>query len=179
MGRRREGTGANSLKGHGAFAALGIKLAAETRGFENRERDTIMPVAWDDIFSAFEFVGMAEADASAYLCRETGEVFWHSEFGDNFEKLPDDIDDGEKYLALPNARDLDLGKPLVMRFADEELPDHADEIAEIFSRRGAYRRFRDLLVRERALDKWYAFEAAAKEKALREWCAENGVAVEG
>ena len=66
-----------------------------------------------------------------------------------------------------------------MRFAGEELPDHTDEIAEIFSRRGAYRRFKDLLVRERALDKWHAFEAAAKEKALREWCAENGVTVEG
>ncbi len=38
---------------------------------------------------------------------------------------------------------------------------------------------RPLLTREGALDKWYAFEAAAKEKALREWCAENGVAVEG
>jgi hypothetical protein len=146
---------------------------------KDRERDTIMPVAWNDILLAFEFVSAGESDNSAYLCRETGAMFWHSEFGDNFEELPDDIDDGEKYLALPNPRDLDLGKPLVMRFADEELPDHYDEVAEIFSRRGAYRRFRDLLVRERALDKWYAFEAAARETALREWCAENGVAVEG
>ncbi len=138
-----------------------------------------MPFAWDDILLAFEFVSTADADNSAYLCRETGAMFWHSEFGDNFEELPDDIDDGEKYVALPNPRDLDLGKPLVMRFADEELADHYNEVAEIFSRRGAYRRFRDLLAREGALDKWRAFEAAAKEKALREWCAENGVAVEG
>ena len=106
-------------------------------------------------------------------------MFWHSEFGDNFEELPDDVDDEAKYIALPSARDLDLGKRLVMRFADEELADHYDEVAQIFSRRGAYRRFRDLLTREGALDKWYAFEAAAKEKALRDWCAENGVAVEG
>ena len=139
----------------------------------------MMPVAWDDILMAFEFVSMAEADASAYLCLETGAVIWHSEFGDNFEELPDDIDDGEKYLALPNPRDLDLGKPLVMRFADEELPDRAGEVGEFFSRRGAYRRFKDLLTREGALDKWHAFEAAATEKALREWCAENGVVVKG
>jgi hypothetical protein len=138
-----------------------------------------MPVAWDDILLAFEFVSSADSDNSAYLCRETGAVFLHSEFGDNFEELPDDIDEGEKYLALPNPRDLDLGKRLVMRFAREEFADHYDEIAEIFSRRGAYRRFRDLLTRERALDKWHAFEAAAKEKALREWCAENGVAMKG
>ncbi len=138
-----------------------------------------MPVAWDDILLAFEFVSIGDSDNSAYLCRETGAFIWHSEFGDNFEELPDDIDDAEKYVALPNPRDLDLGKPLVMRFARDEFADHYDEVAEIFSRRGAYRRFRDLLTRERALDKWYAFEAAAKEKALREWCAENGVAVDG
>jgi hypothetical protein len=138
-----------------------------------------MPVAWDDILLSFEFVSAGNSDNSAYLCRETGAMFWHSEFGDNFEELPDDIDDGAKYIALPSARDLDLGRPLVMRFAGEELADHYDEVAQIFSRRGAYRRFRDLLTREGVLDKWYAFEAAAKEKALREWCAENGVAVEG
>ncbi len=138
-----------------------------------------MRVAWDDIFTAFEFLSTGGSDTSAYLCRETGKVFWHSEFGDNFEELPDDVDDEAKYVALPNPRDLDLGKRLVMRFALEEFADHYDEVAEIFSRRGAYRRFRDLLTREGALDKWYAFEAAAKEKALREWCAENEVEVEG
>lgn len=138
-----------------------------------------MSVAWDDILTAFEFVGAGDSDNSTYLCRETGAIFWHTEIGDNFEELPDDIDDEAKYIALPSARDLDLGKRLVMLFADEELADHYDEVAQIFSRRGAYRRFRDLLTRTGALDKWYAFEAAAKEKALREWCAENGVAVEG
>lgn len=138
-----------------------------------------MPVAWDDILLAFEFVSAGKSDNSVYLCRETGAMFWHTEFGDNFEELPDDIEDGKKHVALPTPRDLDLGKPLVMRFAAEEFDDHYDEVAEIFSRRGAYRRFKDLLTRERALDKWRAFEEAAKEKALREWCAENGVAVEG
>ena len=138
-----------------------------------------MPVAWDDILLAFEFVSMGESDNTVFLCGKTGAMFWRSESGGEFDELPDDIDDGAKYLALPDPRDLDLGKPLVMRFAAEEFADHYDEVAAIFSRSGAYRRFRDLLTREGALDKWYAFEAAAKEKALREWCAENGVAVEG
>ena len=138
-----------------------------------------MAIAWDDILTAFEFASTGDSDHSAYLCRKTGEMLWHSELSDELDELPEDIDDAEKYLALPDARDLDLGKPLVMRFAEEEFADHYDEVAAIFSRSGAYRRFKDLLTRERALDKWYAFEAAAKEKALREWCAENGVAVEG
>jgi len=138
-----------------------------------------MAIAWDDILTAFEFAGTGDSNHSAYLCRKTGEMLWHSELSDELDELPEDIDDAEKYLALPDARDLDLGKPLVMRFAAEEFADHYDEVAAIFSYRGAYRRFRELLTREGALDKWYAFEAAAKEEALREWCAENGVEVEG
>jgi len=138
-----------------------------------------MAIAWDDILTAFEFASTGDSDNSAYLCRETGEMLWHSEFSDELDKLPEDIDDAEKYLALPDARDLDLGRPLVMRFAAGEFADHYDEVAAIFSRSGAYRRFKELLTRERALDKWYAFEAAAKEKALREWRPENGVEVEG
>jgi len=138
-----------------------------------------MPVAREEVFFAFEFISMGEGGDSAYLCLETGAVFCRSESGDNFEELPDDIDDHEKYVALPNPRDLDLGTRLVMRFAREELADHYGKVVEIFSRRGAYRRFKDLLEREGALDKWYAFENAAKETALREWCAGNGVVVEG
>jgi hypothetical protein len=138
-----------------------------------------MAIAWDDILTAFEFASTGDSDHSAYLCRKTGEMLWHSELSDELDELPEDIDDAEKYLALPDARDLDLGKPLVMRFAAEEFADHYDEVAAIFSHRGAYRRFRELLTREGALDKWYAFEAAAKEEALREFCAENGVEVEG
>jgi hypothetical protein len=146
---------------------------------KEEERGSVMPIAWDEILTAFEFASMGESDNSAYLCRETGEMLWHSAFGGEFDELPDDIDDAEKYLALPDLRDLDLGKPLVMRFAAEEFADHYDEVAAIFSHSGAYRRFKALLTREGALDKWCAFEAAAKEEALREWCAENGVEVEG
>ena len=138
-----------------------------------------MPVAWSDILSAFEFVSGGDTGETVYLCRETGETHWHSENGDNFEELPEDIDDREKYVKLPDKRDLDLGQRLVMRFTREELPDRYGKVVEIFSRRGAYRRFKDLLEHEGALDNWFEFENAAQGKALREWCAENGVVVEG
>ncbi|MGA8711624.1 MAG: hypothetical protein WB647_01230 [Roseiarcus sp.] len=80
---------------------------------------------------------------------------------------------------MPGPRALDLGSRLVMRFAEDVMSDHADEIAAIFSRKGAYGRFKDFLVRVGALNQWYEYEAAATEKALREWCAENGIEVEG
>jgi hypothetical protein len=88
--------------------------------------------------------------------------------------LPDDIDD-EKYISIPDKRELDLGKPLVLDFAREFLPDDYDEVRRIFSRRGAYRRYKDLLVRRDALERWDDFSRRAEEAALREWCAENEI----
>ena len=134
-----------------------------------------MPVSFSDLQLAFEFVssgGMGENEA--YLDRQSGKIYWHSEFGDNHEKLPDDIDD-EKYIPIPEKKELHLGKALVFNFAREFLPDDYDEVRQIFNRRGAYRQFKDFLVRRGALERWYDFSNKAEEVALREWCAANGI----
>jgi hypothetical protein len=139
-----------------------------------------MPVAFSEIEDAFGFVSMSEFGNSAWVCRETGAIHMRSDWDrDQFEPMPEDIDDGAKYAKLPDPRDLDLGTELVLRFAAERLDEHYDEIAAIFSRKGAYRRFKEFLRRLGALDSWYEFENNAREKALRDGCAENGVEVVG
>src|SRR6516225_3053950 len=130
-----------------------------------------MPVSFSDLQLTFEIVssgGMGENEA--YIDRQSGKIYWHSEFGDNDEELPDDIDD-EKYISIPDKRELDLCKSLVFDFAREFLPDDYDEVRHIFSRRGAYRRFKDLLVRRDALKRWYDFSNKAEVATLREWWA--------
>src|SRR6516165_5345173 len=134
-----------------------------------------MPVNFSDLQLAFEFVssgGMGENEA--YLDRQSGKIYWHSEFGDNEAELPNDIDD-EKYISIPDKRELDLGKSLALDFARELLPDDYDEVRHIFSQRGAYRRYKELLVRRGILDRWSDFSNKAEEAALRKWCAENGI----
>ena len=134
-----------------------------------------MAVSFSDLRLAFEFVssgGMGENEA--YLDRQSGKIYWHSEVGNNDEDLPDDIDE-EKYISIPEKRELDLGKPLVLEFAREFLPVDDDAVRHIFSRRGAYGRSKDLLVRRGALERWYDFSNKSEETALREWCAENGI----
>ena len=77
-----------------------------------------MPVSFKDILEALEFVsagGMGEHQA--FLCKQSGRVYWHSEFSDELGELPDDIEDSEKYVPIPDKRELDLGKPLVLDFA--------------------------------------------------------------
>jgi hypothetical protein len=138
-----------------------------------------VPVSFSDLQLAFEFVsGGGMGENVAYLDRQSGKIYWHSEFEDNDEELPSDIDD-EKYISIPHKRELDLGKPLVLDFAGEFLPDDYEEVRHIFSRRGAYPRYKDLLVRRGALDLWYDFSNKAEEAALREWCAENGIDLSG
>ncbi len=141
-----------------------------------------MPISFQDILNAFEFVSMGggPGEHQAVLCRQTGKIYWHSEYSDLDElndELPDDIEDDEKYIAIPDNRELGLGKPLVLAFAREFLPDDFDEVRYIFSKRGAYPKFRALLARRKAVDRWHDFEAKATERALRDWCELNAIAV--
>ena len=60
-----------------------------------------MPVSFSDLQLAFEFVsGGGMGENVAYLDRQSGKIYWHSEFDDNDEELPGDIDD-EKYISVP------------------------------------------------------------------------------
>jgi hypothetical protein len=140
-----------------------------------------MPVSvdWSELQRAFEFVsaeGPYEHDA--VLCRKTGKLLWLSDVEEDIEAWPDDADDKEKYLSIPHRKELDLGTPLVFAFAREFLPDEFEEVRRMFDRRGAYARFRDLLQRKKALDRWYDFENKATEAALKEWCEINDITIE-
>lgn len=140
-----------------------------------------MPTSFFDISSAFEFVASAGPDGNeAILCRRTGQIYWRSDLAgiDDFaDELPDEDADGENYIAIPDKRNLGLGKPLALEFAREFLPDDFDEVRYLFSKRGAYPHFKALLTRRHALDRWYEFEAKATDRALREWCKDNSIEV--
>ena len=52
-----------------------------------------MAISFDDIENAFFFVSMDQMFMhNAYLCNETGQIFYTSEMGDS-DELPEDIDD--------------------------------------------------------------------------------------
>lgn len=136
-----------------------------------------MVTKFKEISDAFDFVSFASMyEHQAFLNRETGQIYWHSELADDPEELPEDIDD-EKYIPIPHKNELGLGKNLALTFVYQHLPGEADDVESIFRRKGAYSRFKALLERKGALDQWYEFESQAQEKALREWCEENGIEV--
>jgi hypothetical protein len=138
-----------------------------------------MPTSFSDLELAFEFVSSSGVGMNeAFLCRRTGKIYWRSDsldMEDMDEEIPDDIEDEEKYIAIPGKRDLDLGKPLVLDFAREFLPNDFDEVRYMFGKSGAYKKFRALVTRRNVLDRWYEFESKATERALREWCELNSI----
>jgi hypothetical protein len=138
-----------------------------------------MPVSFQEILNAFEFAGLTGAgEQQAILCRKTGKIYLHSDFSDFEEfndELPDDVEDDEKYVAIPDKKEIGLGKPLALDFAREFLPDDFDDVRYTFSRKGAYKKFRALLIRRNVLERWYDFESKTTEKALREWCEFNSI----
>lgn len=133
-------------------------------------------VALDDLEITLMFVSSASMlDDAAWVCRATGEVLWHSDEVDEFGPVPEDIDDEDRYITIPDKRDLGLGKPLALEFARAHLPECFEQVRDIFSHRGAYARFKDLLNHYESLDAWHQWEQEKTQQALREWCADNGI----
>jgi len=132
----------------------------------------------DQLQDAMEWVSSDFLDNEAYLCRQTGKIYWIS--GDpglvDGEEIPEGIHDGNKYLPVPSKRDLDLGNQLAFNFAALYLTQHYDHVRAMFCRQGAFRRFKGFLEREDMLEKWYAYSDEREAKALREWCESEGLA---
>jgi|SRR5450830_74599 len=138
------------------------------------------PVAFADLLDAFEWVSaMAPMENSAYVSRATGKTYLASRVMALDDELPEDIDDGSLYVAVPHKIDLNLGMNLAISFTEDNLPDSYKDVCGIFRQRGAYGRFKDLLERKGCLDAWYAYEAKSTERALREWCVDNAVTTLG
>ena len=138
------------------------------------------PVAFNELMDAFEFADFSGGENRAYIDPRTGRIYLVSDLDDPDDPIgetPDDLEESGAYIALPDRRDLDLRRPLALSFVDEALPDQWKTVVEIFNRKGAYGRFKALLARHDALEAWYAYEAAATERALRDWCAENDIAL--
>ena len=135
-------------------------------------------VNYEDLSAAFEFVSSgAPMEHQAYISMDTGRIYWISEVAPVEEELPDDLNESGRYIEIPHKNDLDLGRPLALRFIEKELPAAYDRVRDFFGRRGAYRRFKDFLAEAGYLEKWYAFEAEQIEQALKGWCEVNEIEI--
>ena len=136
-------------------------------------------VTFSEIEDAFLFVSSAPPfEHDAYLNKETDEIYYASAMGDS-DELPADLEESDKYISIPHKNDLDLGRELVFDFVSAHVPGEFENVKRIFSRKGAYGRYKELLESKNQLEAWYEFEQQAVAKALRDWCKEKDIALAG
>ena len=110
------------------------------------------------------------------ICKKTGQICYQSEMTD-LDEIPAEAYGSDSWVEVPHQNDLGLGRDLVFEFVAEHLPSDYYRLQMIFSKRGAYSGYKDLLDRRGLLQKWYDFENAKQQEAIRQWCAENEIEV--
>jgi hypothetical protein len=91
------------------------------------------------------------------------------------DEVGDEELDWDICVEIPHQNDLDLGQRLVFEFVKSRLPAENIPVEEIFRKRGAYGRFKSFLESKGMLEAWHEFEDERQNKALRQWCEENGI----
>ena len=136
--------------------------------------------SFSDIEDAFLYVGSAMYGMnSAVLCKDTGKILYSSDMA-GIDEIEDEEDlNWNQCTGIPHKNDLDLGRDLVFEFISEQLPNDYDRVRQMFRKRGAYSRYKALLEQRGLLDEWYAFENNREQHALRKWCKENGIELDG
>ena len=132
---------------------------------------------FEDVMDAFLLVaGDTMFDNKAAISRETGKVYFITD--DCPVELPEDIEDRNLYLYVPIWHELGLGSRLVFDFARDCIPDYYDQISDIFSYKGAYRKFRAFLIETDTLQMWYDYELKRQKEAVSERCLENDIKID-
>ena len=89
-----------------------------------------------------------------------------------------DEDDDDRFIPLPNQREInEYG--MMEEFVSNVRNDSQRAALEIaISGRGAFRRFKDTIIRLGLEKKWYAFRDKEYLRVAREWCEENKIEYE-
>jgi hypothetical protein len=136
--------------------------------------------SFSDIEAAFMYVSSEMYGMNtAVLCKDTGKILYRSDMAE-IDEIEDEEDlDWDQCVEVPHKNDLDLGRNLVFEFVEENLPSDYERVRRIFRRRGAYARYKDLLERRGLLQEWYNVENTREERAIRKWCEENEIELDG
>jgi hypothetical protein len=132
----------------------------------------------NELESAVMYVSVGGGvENTAYVNRETGEIFYDSADDQRDEDFPDDVSENDKYILIPSERELDLGISLRPNFIQAHAPKLYDEAFTASRKPKAYGRLRELIERTGLVERWYRFQQDALYAALRQWCADNDLTI--
>jgi hypothetical protein len=98
----------------------------------------VVAVEYEDLLLAYEFVSSSPPlENSAYVALDTGKIYWASSLTPIEDDAPDDLEESDRYIAVPHKNELDLGQDLVFRFVAQELPNDYERVRSFFRHKGA------------------------------------------
>jgi hypothetical protein len=146
--------------------------------FEGNANEILKNKKLNEIYDALMFVSATDyGENSALLNKLTGKIYFRSEMAgiDDLEELSAEECNSSIHIEIPHKNDLNLGRNLVFEFVEQFIPEDGNKVDQIFRKRGAYSRYKDLLESRGVLQKWYDFENQRELSALLDWCKENKI----
>ena len=109
-----------------------------------------------EFHDVFKSINPWESDAEAFVRTDADGIVYvpSSMIADEEQRQAayDEMDEEGTWIAFPDASELRLGKDVALRYAERFLSENDYErVVDIFYRRGAFRRFKDLLDERRGI----------------------------
>lgn len=111
----------------------------------------------------------------AWVCPASGAVLVHADMAGSHDPLPDDIHEEEKYIPVPGAGRLGLGRALVLDFVRGHMAGDEENVTAMLRGAGGFERFAKLAQARGLLASWHAYRQERTLAALRAWCEAKGL----
>ncbi len=130
----------------------------------------------NDVAEEIEQVS-GDGDWYYYFNTKTGEFEYYSSMFPDEDVDPEKYE-AEEYISLPSSYDIHEYQ-IMSDFADTIIDNHKQELLYVsLEGKGAFRRFKDTLVRTGLQEEWYAFKREAFIEIAKKWCEENDIPYE-
>ena len=140
-----------------------------------------MKVELSEVIGALEFTN---DDMSYVYDTKTGEILVYSDdcfdaFDDydDEEELMDELENGDRYIYLPEQFDINEYGIMKDFIRTVENPNEQNELASAIRGRGAFRRFKNTVNELDLADDWCKYRDQALERIARGWCKENNIEI--
>ena len=118
-----------------------------------------------------ETLDMVNDDISFVYDTENGRIIFLNSFVDNEEIEEDD----KRYLYLPTQYDINeysIMSDFAYSYPNENI---SDTLKLSLHGKGAFRKFKDTVIRLGVREKWFAYRDEQFRKIAEEWCIKNGL----
>ena len=135
-----------------------------------------MKVKLSDIIDAIE---MTDQYSEYFLDKETGQIEYVSDMAMTQEEQEEVYDrlDEHGFYRLPTSFDI-RDYDIMEDFIDTLSGSNHDRLASAIQGKGAFRRFKDAVIRLGIDKQWYDFQADAYKRKAARWCEDNDIEYE-